>query len=72
LSIVNVVPNTSYIYTAYLYPKSDGPKYLTAMASNAAFAFVTIACSWGLRVWLQLSNRRLRREKQKESVYYAY
>lgn len=72
LSIVNVVANASYIYTAYLYPKSDGPKYLTAMSSNAAFAFVTIACAWGLRVWLQITNRRLRREKPEESVYYAY
>lgn len=26
LSIVNAVANASYIYMAYLYPKSDGPK----------------------------------------------
>lgn len=72
LSIVNVVANASYIYTAYLYPKSDGPKYLTAMASNAAFAAMTIACAWGLRIWLQMTNRRLRREKPEENVCYAY
>ncbi|KAJ4986194.1 vitamin H transporter [Stagonosporopsis vannaccii] len=72
LSIVNVVANASYIYTAYLYPKSDGPKYLTAMASNAAFAFMTIACAWALRFWLQTTNRRLRRDKPEENIYYAY
>ncbi|ORY71930.1 major facilitator superfamily domain-containing protein [Pseudomassariella vexata] len=43
LSIVNVVANASYIYTAYLYPKNDGPRYLIAMSSNCAFAFLTIA-----------------------------
>lgn len=72
LSIVNVAANASYIYTAYLYPKSDGPKYLTAMASNSAFAFMTIACAWGLRVWLQATNAKLRRERPGESVMYAY
>ena len=34
LSIVNFVVNASYIYTPYLYPKGDGPKYLTAMATT--------------------------------------
>jgi hypothetical protein len=32
LSFVNTVANASYIYTPCLYPKSDGPKYLTPMA----------------------------------------
>ena len=72
LSIVNVIANASYIYTAYLYPKSDGPKYLTAMASNAAFALMTIACAWVLRVWLQRTNARLKRERPGETMLYAY
>ncbi|KAF2108170.1 major facilitator superfamily domain-containing protein [Lophiotrema nucula] len=72
LSIVNVVANASYIYTAYLYPKSNGPKYLVAMSSNAAFAFMTIVCAWVLRFWLQSTNKKLRRERPEENVYYAY
>jgi hypothetical protein len=72
LSIVNVVANASYIYTAYLYPKSNGPKYLTAMSSNAAFAFMTIACAWVLRLWLQRTNAKLRRDRPGENVLYAY
>ena len=72
LSIVNVVANASYIYTAYLYPESDGPKYLTAMASNAAFAFMCIASAWYLRVWLQRTNLKLKEEDKETSVVYAY
>src|SRR5258708_1805929 len=72
LSIVNVVANASYIYTAYLYPESDGPKYLTAMASNAAFAFMTIACAWALRGWLMWTNRKLRQADPGAKVLYAY
>jgi hypothetical protein len=59
LSFINVVANASYIYTAYLYPKSDGPRYLTAMSSNAAFGVATIASAWVLRLWLQHTNRKI-------------
>jgi hypothetical protein len=72
LSIVNTIANASYIYTAYLYPKSDGPKYLTAMASNAGFAFATIASAWALRGWLQRANAKLRQETPGENVVYAF
>ena len=72
LSIVNVVANASYIYTAYLYPSSDGPRYLTAMASNAAFGFATIAGSWAMRFWLIRSNKKLDRDGNVDAVRYAY
>lgn len=72
LSIVNVVSMASFIYTPYLYIKSDAPKYVIAMSSNAAFAFVTIACAWALRLWLQWTNRKLRLQNPEKSVFYAY
>lgn len=72
LSIVNTIANASYIYTAYLYPKSDGPKYLTAMASNAVFAFLTIASAWVLRIWLQRTNKKMREADVGNPVFYAY
>ncbi|KAH7349180.1 major facilitator superfamily domain-containing protein [Pyrenochaeta sp. MPI-SDFR-AT-0127] len=70
LSIVNVISMASFIYTPYLYPKSDGPKYVIAMSSNASFAAASISAAWVLRVWLQVMNRRLRRDGG--SVFYAY
>lgn len=72
LSIVNVMANASYIYTAYLYPESDGPRYLTAMASNAAFAFMSIAGSWALRFWLVSANKKLDRAGNLGEARYAY
>jgi hypothetical protein len=70
LSIVNVASMASFIYTPYLYPKSDGPKYVIAMSSNASFSAACILAAWGLRVWLQTQNRRLNR--QGGNVFYAY
>jgi MFS family permease len=75
LSIVNVVANASYIYTAYLYPKSDGPRYLTGMSANAAFGVLTIVSAWGLRIWLQKTNRKIRDGRLpcgNEGILYAY
>jgi hypothetical protein len=66
----NMKVSARYVYTAYLYAKSDGPKCVKAVASNAAFAAMTIACVWGLRIWLQITNRRLRRGKPEENMYY--
>ncbi|KAF2016938.1 MFS general substrate transporter [Aaosphaeria arxii CBS 175.79] len=70
LSIINMLSMASFIYTPYLYPKSDGPKYVIAMSSNASFAFATIASAWALRVWLTVQNKRLASEGK--SVFYAY
>lgn len=72
LSIVNVVANASYIYTAYLYPKSDGPRYLTGMASNAAFAVACIGGTWALRFWLVSTNKKLDRQGNTDATRYAY
>lgn len=72
LSIVNVIANASYIYTAYLYPKSDGPRYLIGMASNAGFAVMCIAGCWAMRVWLVRTNKKLDQESNSTAVRYAY
>ncbi|ORY60759.1 major facilitator superfamily domain-containing protein [Pseudomassariella vexata] len=69
LSIVNVVANASYIYTAYLYPKNDGPRYLIAMSSNCAFAFLTIASAWVLRFWFIRTNNK---SASTDGLQYAY
>lgn len=56
----------------YLYPQSDGPKYLIAMSSNTAFSFVTIVCAWVLRVWLMRTNSKIRKSDATSKVFYAY
>lgn len=72
LSIVNTISMASFIYTPYLYPKTDGPRYLMAMVSNAAFVVGVIVCTWGMRVWLQMRNKELKRENADVRLLYAY
>ncbi|KAK5069335.1 hypothetical protein LTR64_008369 [Lithohypha guttulata] len=72
LSIVNMFGNASFIYTPYLYPQSNGPRYLIAMSANTAFSFVTIVCAWILKVWLMRTNAKIRKSDATSKVFYAY
>lgn len=72
LSLVNVVSMASFIYTPYLYPNSDRPKYVTAMASNACFSFVCIAMAWVMMLWLKRTNKKLQQSNPNNTVFYAY
>ncbi|KAF4764269.1 hypothetical protein N7455_010892 [Penicillium solitum] len=74
IGFINVVANASYIYTAYLYPKSDGPRYLTGMSANTAFGIATIGSAWALRWWLQNTNKKISRGALPGAgdVLYAY
>lgn len=72
LGLINTFANASYVYTAYLYPKSDGPKYLTAMSANSAFAVGTILTAWGLRWYLKKRNEKMRSMDAENVTYFAY
>ncbi|EXJ68578.1 uncharacterized protein A1O5_08372 [Cladophialophora psammophila CBS 110553] len=72
LSFVNIMANASYIYTPYLYPSSDGPRYLPAMGANAGFAAGTVICAWGLKIWLMAENKQLRANFGDGGLAYAY
>ncbi|TVY21347.1 putative transporter [Lachnellula arida] len=59
IALVNTVGNIAQIYSPYMYPESDGPKYLTAMICNAAFCVACIAATLGLRWCLMNENDKL-------------
>jgi hypothetical protein len=72
LGFVNTCSMASFIYTPYLYPKSDGPRYLIGMSANTGFAFMTIAAAWSLRIWLKQRNKQIRKSNDEARVLYAY
>ena len=72
LGFVNMVANASYIYTPYLYPSGDGPRYTMAMGTEAGFAGGVIICVWVLRFWLMATNRKLKRTGEGGGLLYAY
>lgn len=72
LSIVNTIANASFIWTPYLWPSSDSPRYVIAMSSSAAFSLATAASAWVMKVWLIRENKKIRMSDNEARLMYAY
>lgn len=72
LALCNTFGNLSAIYTPYLWPDSDAPRFVTAMSSSIAFSAGVIACAWAMRFILQRDNKRLREANPEATNFYVY
>ncbi|KAK9366115.1 major facilitator superfamily domain-containing protein [Lipomyces kononenkoae] len=59
LAICNVFSNSSNIYGAYLYPSSDGPRYIKGGIVISCAAVVCMLCAFAMRFCLIHENRKL-------------
>ncbi|KAI5844487.1 major facilitator superfamily domain-containing protein [Morchella snyderi] len=59
IAAINAVSNSSQIWSAYMYPKSAGPRYVVAMSVNTAMTFISILTATILRIHLTRLNKRL-------------
>jgi hypothetical protein len=72
IGIVTTVMNASFIWTPYLWPKSDGPRYTIALGSSAGFSVATAVLAWMAKVWMVKRNRKLRQQDAETTVFYVY
>ncbi|KAK6338644.1 hypothetical protein TWF696_009455 [Orbilia brochopaga] len=75
ISIVTTVMNASFVWTPYLWPKSDEPRYVIALGSSAGFSIATALLAWVVRLIMVRKNRRLREaetEAGETEVFYVY
>ncbi|KAH7361564.1 major facilitator superfamily domain-containing protein [Plectosphaerella cucumerina] len=72
LAVANTIANLSPIYTPYLWPSSDEPRYVTAMASSAAFSFIACVLAWVLRWMLVKENRKIERDTSGRAMKFVY
>jgi len=59
IAMVNTIGNFAQIYSPYLYPSSNGPRYLKAMIANACFCVCCAGATILLRFCLANENKRL-------------
>ena len=69
---MNCIAMTSFIFTPYLYPASNGPRYLIAMSANAGFVGAVIILTFVMRFWLAAKNKKMLREDPETRLLYAY
>ncbi|EAU32489.1 hypothetical protein ATEG_07105 [Aspergillus terreus NIH2624] len=72
LAIVNTIANVSFIWTPYLWPSSDEPRYTIAMSASAAFSVACATSAWVMKLWLIRTNRKIRQSNDETTLYYAY
>ncbi|CEN61284.1 Putative Permease of the major facilitator superfamily [Aspergillus calidoustus] len=72
LAIVNTIANISFIWTPYLWPSSDEPRYTIAMSSSAAFSLACLSGAWIMKLWLVQLNKKIRQSNDESRLYYAY
>ncbi|KAJ5682962.1 hypothetical protein N7462_006127 [Penicillium macrosclerotiorum] len=68
LAAINCVSNCSSIYASYMYPDSDAPRFVPAMAVNCATAFIAIISATVLRFILVRLNKKLDRGEHVEGA----
>jgi hypothetical protein len=72
LAIVNCLAVASFIWTPYMWPKSDEPRYVMAMSSSAGLSVATAAGAWAMRIWLMRENKKIRQSEDETVLRYAY
>lgn len=58
LAMNNSIGNSALIWTPYLYPASEGPRYTTAWAVNLTLTVICIVSSIVLRILLNRDNKK--------------
>ena len=70
--MTNVGGQIGYIYGAYLWPKSDEPRYPIGFGASGGFAFASIICAWIIRWMLIRDNRKIRASTSEHINLYGY
>ncbi|KAH7375507.1 MFS transporter [Plectosphaerella cucumerina] len=72
LAMTNVGGQIGYIYGAYLWPKSDEPRYAIGFGASAGFAFLSVVCAWIIRTLLIRENKRIVATNANHGNLYGY
>lgn len=72
VAIVNTLGNLSFVYTPYLWPDSDKPRFTVAMYASVGFSAGVILCAWVIRLVLQRDNRKIRAMDNEAVNFYVY
>ncbi|KAK7715109.1 hypothetical protein SLS64_003806 [Diaporthe eres] len=72
IAIVTTIMNASFIWTPYLWPKSDEPRYAIAMGASAGFSLATFLLAWLAKFLLVRRNNKLRQSNNETTTFYVY
>lgn len=59
LAMNNSIGNLALVWTPYLYPETDGPRYMTAWSVNLALTVITVVSAAALSFFLRRDNKKM-------------
>jgi hypothetical protein len=72
IAITNTLGNLASVYTPYLWPDRDAPRFAPAMYASIGFSAGVVILSWVMRSILMRENRKLRAADPGVINLYAY
>lgn len=72
LAIVNTLGNLSFVYTPYLWPDTDAPRFGKAMYASVGFSAGVVLCAWVMRFVLMRDNKKIRATDNEAINFYVY
>ncbi len=72
VAIANTLGNLGSVYTPYLWPDSDAPRFATAMGASIGFSVGVVIIAWVMKFILMRENRKIRAEESEAVNFYAY
>ncbi|KAF2209554.1 hypothetical protein CERZMDRAFT_70044 [Cercospora zeae-maydis SCOH1-5] len=72
VSMVTTIMVSSFIWTPYLWPKSDEPRYTIALGSSAGFSMATAALAWVAKAMMTRRNRKIRQSGDETTNFYVH
>ena len=57
--MTNVSAQIAAIYGPYLWPSTDGPRYVIGFSASAAFSLASMMLAWAMRLVLKRENQKL-------------
>ncbi|KAI9035866.1 putative MFS transporter [Aspergillus affinis] len=72
IALTNTLGNLASVYTPYLWPDSDAPRFSLAMYCSIGFSAGVVVCAWIMKFILIRENRRIRAMDSEAINFYAY
>lgn len=72
VALANTLGNLASVYTPYLWPDTDAPRFGTAMAASIGFSAGVVICAWIMRLILMRDNKKIRANESEAINFFAY
>ncbi|TKX24966.1 MFS transporter-like protein 39 [Elsinoe australis] len=72
IALTNTLGNLASVYTPYLWPDSDEPRFIPAFTASIGFSLGVVACAWAMRCILQRKNKKMLQEDPDVQTLYVY